>query len=43
MMFATAGAGDAFHRVDIPYLPVETANELFGQLATAAARSAFRW
>ena len=39
----TAGAGDASHRVDIPYLPVETATELFGQLGTAAARTAFRW
>jgi putative membrane protein len=39
----TAGAGDASHRVDIPYLSVEEANELFGQLATAAARTAFRW
>jgi putative membrane protein len=39
----TAGAADAAHRVDIPYLPVETAAELFGQLGTAAARTAFRW
>jgi putative membrane protein len=39
----TAGAGTASHRVDIPYLPVETASELFGQLGTAAARTAFRW
>jgi len=39
----TAGAGAASHRVDIPYLPVETATELFGQLGTAAARTAFRW
>lgn len=39
----TAGAGDASHRVNIPYLPVERATELFGQLGTAAARTAFRW
>ena len=39
----TAGAGDASHRVDIPYLHVETATELFEQLGTAAARTAFRW
>lgn len=39
----TAGAGSASHRVHIPYLPVETATELFGQLGTAAARTAFRW
>ena len=39
----TAGAGDGSHRVDIPYLPVEKAAELFGQLGTAAARTAFRW
>ena len=39
----TAGAGDGSHRVDIPYLPVEKAAELFGELGTAAARTAFRW
>jgi putative membrane protein len=39
----TAGAGDASHRVDIPYLAIERATELFGQLGTAAARTAFRW
>ena len=39
----TAGAGEASHRVDIPYLDVETATRLFGQLGTAAARTAFRW
>ena len=39
----TAGAGAASHRVDIPYLSVETATELFGQLGTVAARTAFRW
>jgi putative membrane protein len=36
----TAGAGDGSHRVDIPY---EKAAELFGELGTAAARTAFRW
>lgn len=39
----TAGAGGASHRVHIPYLPLETATDLFGQLGTAAARTAFRW
>ncbi len=39
----TAGAGDASHRVDIPYLAIEQATELFGHLGTAAARTAFRW
>jgi putative membrane protein len=39
----TAGASDASHRVDIPYLPVEKAAELFQQLGAAAARTAFRW
>ena len=39
----TAGARNTSHRVDIPYLPVETAAALYGQLATAAARTAFRW
>jgi putative membrane protein len=39
----TAGAGDGSHRVDIPYLPVEKAAELFRELGTAAARTAFRW
>jgi putative membrane protein len=39
----TAGARDASHRVNIPYLPVETATELYEQLGTAAARTAFRW
>ena len=39
----TAGAGDASHRVHIPYVPVERAAELYRQLGTAAARTAFRW
>ena len=39
----TAGAGDASHRVDIPYLPVESATELFAELGAAAARTTFHW
>lgn len=38
----TAGAGDS-HRVHIPYLPVDTATDLFARLGAAAARTAFRW
>ena len=39
----TAGAGDASHRVHIPYLSREKATELFEQLGQVAARTAFRW
>ncbi len=39
----TAGAGAATHKVDIPYLPVDTARELRTLLAGEAARTAFRW
>jgi putative membrane protein len=39
----TAGAGGATHRVDIPYLPVSTAQDLHAQLALAAANTSFRW
>lgn len=39
----TAGAGEASHRVDIPYLARETARELSNLLAARAARTAFRW
>jgi putative membrane protein len=39
----TAGAAAASHRVNIPYLPLETATALFGQLGRAAAGTAFRW
>jgi putative membrane protein len=39
----TAGAGDASHRVSIPYLPRETARELCDHLAARAAGSAFSW
>jgi putative membrane protein len=36
----TAGGG---HRIDVPYLPVDTASTLYGQLAAAAAHTEFRW
>lgn len=39
----TAGAGELSHRVDIPYLPRETARELCDLLAAQAGRTAFRW
>jgi putative membrane protein len=39
----TAGGDAASHRVNIPYLPVAAATDLFGRLGTAAARTAFRW
>jgi putative membrane protein len=39
----TAGARELSHRVDIPYLPRETAWELCDLLATQAERTAFRW
>lgn len=39
----TAGAGAASHKVDIPYLPLDTARELRTLLAAEAARTAFRW
>ncbi len=39
----TAGAGAASHKVDIPYLPVDTARKLRTLLAAEAARTAFRW
>jgi putative membrane protein len=39
----TAGAKDLGHRVDIPYLPRETARELCDLLAGQAAVTAFRW
>lgn len=39
----TAGAGDASHRVDIPYLSRETALALCDVLAAQAAGTAFRW
>jgi putative membrane protein len=39
----TAGASEASHRVDIPYLPRHTAYHLHHQLATEAAVTDFRW
>jgi len=39
----TAGAANASHRVDIPYLARRVADELYHRLAGAAARTAFRW
>jgi uncharacterized membrane protein YdbT with pleckstrin-like domain len=39
----TAGAGDLAHRVDIPYLPRQGAQELFDLLGARAAQTAFRW
>jgi putative membrane protein len=39
----TAGAKDLSHRVDIPYLPRETARDLCDLLALQAAQTAFRW
>jgi putative membrane protein len=39
----TAGVGATAHRVDIPYLPRETARELLALLSMQAARTAFRW
>lgn len=37
----TAGAGDGSHRVDIPFLARETAQELYRRLAAQAASTAF--
>jgi putative membrane protein len=39
----TAGAGDSSHRVDIPYLPRDTARDLHDLLVRQAALTAFRW
>jgi putative membrane protein len=39
----TAGAGDASHRVDIPYLPRETAIDLYHALASNAGGTTFKW
>jgi putative membrane protein len=39
----TAGAGDASHRVDIPYRPEATAADLYAHVAAAAAGTSFRW
>jgi putative membrane protein len=37
----TAGAG--MHRIDIPYLPLDTARSLYARLAGGAASTDFRW
>jgi putative membrane protein len=39
----TAGAGNASHRVDIPYLPRETAADLYHALAQHAGGTTFKW
>jgi membrane protein YdbS with pleckstrin-like domain len=39
----TAGAGGSLHRIDIPYLPRQSARDLAGQLSAHAAQTAFRW
>jgi putative membrane protein len=39
----TAGASDASHRVDIPYLPRGTAIDLYDALAVSAGGTAFKW
>lgn len=39
----TAGAGNASHRVDIPYLGHDTARRLHERLSGEAACTAFRW
>ena len=43
LLVDTAGAGAATHKVDIPYLPLDTARQLRTHLAAEAARTAFRW
>lgn len=43
LMVDTAGAGDASHRVHIPYLPRETARGLCDFLAAQAGRTEFKW
>ena len=39
----TAGASEASHRVDIPFLSRDAADELFNRLATKAEQTEFRW
>jgi putative membrane protein len=39
----TAGAGEFSHRVEIPFLPRETAQDLSRRLAVMAGRTRFRW
>jgi putative membrane protein len=39
----TAGAGDASHRVAVPYLGRDTAEAVYQRLSDEAARTSFRW
>jgi putative membrane protein len=39
----TAGASEASHRVDIPFLRRDAADELFNRLATKAEQTEFKW
>jgi putative membrane protein len=39
----TAGAGDASHRVNIPYLPRAIASDLYHALASHAGGTTFKW
>jgi putative membrane protein len=39
----TAGAQDAPHRIEIPFLPEQTAHELRERIVAATAGSAFQW
>jgi putative membrane protein len=39
----TAGTSSDGHRIDVPYLPRQTAADLASQLAAHAGRTAFRW
>jgi putative membrane protein len=39
----TAGASERSHRVDIPYLARDVAQDLYSRLAARAASTAFRW
>ena len=39
----TAGASQVGHKVDIPYLACDTANDLMEQLYAEASRTGFRW
>jgi putative membrane protein len=39
----TAGAANNAHGVDIPYLPFDTARDLYRSLSAEAARTTFKW
>jgi membrane protein YdbS with pleckstrin-like domain len=39
----TAGASEASHRVDIPFLRRDAADELLSSLAAKAEQTEFRW